>query len=318
MQNPFWKKTLITMGLLSSAATLSTPKDIAPDGSKLSPMPESMATIEHDGYSYINKYTLMDHLVKENDALAKKSGLNPDSGIFASHVQSRDLAPHLSIGVTHKGEKFIRLEAGDTPLKAEFFQNDESDADIDGYVKRGSLIPLAEIAEKTPEGKEFLKECAKMADRMGIHPKFYINNSKPNRANALADTTKEGHLYIEVDKGTWEKLSYEDSLEVIGHEFGHLKRRDYKPEAAAKANENPAIAREHEFGADAVGAGPLGTKNPKGMAHALQKIADLTPRLHGTWQEILNPDHPPVEQRIERLEQQAALQSAKKPPDRQR
>ncbi len=199
------------------------------------------------------------------------------------------------------------------------------------------------------------KTVKKLCGEAGIPtPRLYMVNEKS--PNAFATGRNPKNAAIAVTSGLMDTLDEDEVEGVLAHEISHIKNRDilisslaatiagaitYLVQLAyfagprgdggrksgmemllmmilapiAAALVRMAISRRREFGADRTGA--TLSKNPEGLASALQKISSASSRirLHGNQATahmfIVNPfsgglaglfsTHPPVEERVRML-----------------
>lgn len=217
-------------------------------------------------------------------------------------------------------------------------------------------IVLSMYRARPYENREINKIVENLSKEAGIpKPEVYLIES--GIANAFATGRGPGHAALAVTKGLLDNLSHDEIEGVLAHEIAHIKNRDVLVSTMAASIAGAisyiaqmaywgilgssrerggnllllpliiltpiaamivqlAISRGREYGADYTGA--MITKNPDGLASALEKISEIAKNrpVRGNnatshmW--IVNPfsgdalvslfsTHPPIEERIERL-----------------
>jgi len=149
-------------------------------------------------------------------------------------------------------------------------------------------------------------------------PKAYV--IKDSALNAFATGKDPKHASITVTTGLLEKMNRQELEGVIAHEMSHIKNYDIRMMMLAAVLVGVVVSRKREYMADANAV--TMTRYPAGLANALKKIANdpdplvdkanratahlfiSTPfrkkkKLFGN----LFSTHPPIEERIKRLEQ---------------
>lgn len=146
-----------------------------------------------------------------------------------------------------------------------------------------------------------------------------------------------GHIFIRSDVAE-ELLSSKEDMAglkgMVGHELAHLAARDSAPRAVAEREYIAQVFEKHpewdlERRADLVGAGPLGSHDPKTFAEAMRaSVIGLYNSEHpetyispyapsnadmqkvGYWQIGKDPQHPDIRQRTQALEKMDGLMKA--------
>lgn len=195
------------------------------------------------------------------------------------------------------------------------------------------------------ETHEISKVTQRLAEVMGLPPVAYIGWFPNEEINAFAMGTNPNNTLIAVSKGAVERLTKKELISVIGHELGHVASNDMARMTQARGIQNALsfflifrgfklvarwiftplselellrLSRAREFTADRISAMMLGAE---GMISALQKLQQekIVPKTHGhahvlMWAGFSNGGlfntHPPLEQRIARLQ---AWQASRKP-----
>src|SRR6266571_3361362 len=174
-------------------------------------------------------------------------------------------------------------------------------------------LSSAQAHEATPAEAPML---FRLADRLALQygvprPRVYV--SPDPSPNAFATGRNPSHAAICVNDGLLRILDEEELYGVLAHEFGHVRNRDILIQLA--------ISRSREYQADRTGAEVSG--DPLALASALRKLERASQAIPSQTAQpafahlyIVNPlsggtlaglfsTHPPIEERIRRLEEMA-------------
>jgi hypothetical protein len=158
------------------------------------------------------------------------------------------------------------------------------------------------------------------AQRMGLKntPQIIVSDVRGKNFSGIPDVssgfTKEGTPYISMNKAALEKLSPRELKSILALETDRLKHGDGRPEHYAAADKQTLFSDTYR--ADRSAAGPNGTNDPLSLASALQKgeVYRKNALIEARATDLRDPEHPPAEGRIKRLEQQAKMQKTMSAP----
>lgn len=173
-------------------------------------------------------------------------------GACASEQSAREDAPHWQLSPQY---------VHDTMLK--------SDASIAEALKYKQIALLH--AKDLPAG--VYARYRAMAERMHIRPlpALYLDTFDMRvLPHASARLTRKGRRIIIVNPSALSAWTPRQFAAVLGHELVHLKENHVTAENIAQAYNHPELSVAHEFEADRIGSGPLGSCDPRSLKQALE------------------------------------------------
>jgi len=295
------------------------------------------------------KEDLREESYRRCEKLVHQAGFADVPDIFLCATISGSLPP-IQVGATQEGRRAVLVDirqVTDAYLRNLIMKGNSY---IDDKVKDGSWVSADAYLSNLPADKDhdritdeihrLTASCRDMAGRMGISPApdIYIAVNSDEGGPAESMETREGRriviLQADFVENTW---PFADKESVVGHELTHLRNKDMEPQKLILSL-NPSYSQQEEKRADLIGAGALGSDNPRALSDYFKNTLALDILLYGmghadgsdtpsadpvddfrkaiTWINKQDTAHPPLTDRIRALRKEAWLMEEVANPDR--